>query len=256
MKNAIKTENKKNGSITAYLLAVFFFFLGWDILSHILNNPALPEPLPAITQFFYIFPHTLWKHFLISSYRVVTSLLIGILLAVPLGLYVGRNEKIDHFFAPLIYLLYPIPKIALLPVIFIIFKIGDASKIFLITLIIFFQILVTTRDAAKKVPTASIISVLSLGASDWEIYKHVIIPACLPEIFTSIRISLGTAISVLFFAESFATFQGLGYFIFETWSRISYQEMFAGILALSLLGSILFLLVDVLQRLLCPWLYV
>lgn len=256
MKIAVKTENRKNDTVIIYVLAVLLFFIGWDILAHILSNPALPKPLPAITQFFTIFPHTLWKHFLSSSYRVLTSLLIGILLAAPLGLFIGLSERIDRFFAPFIYLLYPIPKIALLPVIFIIFKIGDASKIFLITLIIFFQILVTSRDAAKKVPSASIISVLSLGANRWEIYKHVVIPACLPEIFTAIRISLGTAISVLFFAESFATFQGLGYFIFETWSRISYQEMFAGILALSLLGALLFLLVDILQRLLCPWLYV
>lgn len=255
MKFEVKNA-KKSDAIIAYLLAIFFFFLGWNILSCILKSPALPKPLPAIDQFFYIFPNTLWKHFISSSYRVVTSLLIGIATAVPLGLFLGLNERIDRLFAPLIYLLYPIPKIALLPVIFIIFKIGDASKIFLITLIIFFQILVTTRDAAKKVPPASIVSVLSLGANKWEIYKHVVIPACLPEIFTAVRISLGTAISVLFFAESFATFQGLGYFIFEAWSRISYQEMFAGILALSLLGALLFLLVDILQRLLCPWLYI
>lgn len=255
MSTLTRAVDKKNGTIS-YVLAVFFLILGWDILAHILNNPALPEPVPAIIQFFNIFPHNLWMHFLVSSYRVVVSLLIGITLAVPLGLYIGREKKVDRFLAPYVYLLYPIPKIALLPVIFIIFKIGDASKIFLITLIIFFQILVTTRDAAKKVPPASIVSVLSLGANRWEIYQHVIIPACLPEIFTAIRVSLGTAISVLFFAESFATVQGLGYFIFETWSRISYQEMFAGILALSLLGFLLFLLIDFLQHLLCPWLYV
>ncbi|HHW41004.1 MAG TPA: ABC transporter permease [Syntrophomonadaceae bacterium] len=243
-------------SVTSYIFAVFFLLLGWEILARILNSPALPEPLPALIQFIRIFPQGLWEHFLVSTYRVVLSLFLGIALAVPLGLYIGREEKVDSFLAPHVYLLYPIPKIALLPVIFIIFKIGDTSKIFLITLIIFFQILVTTRDAAKKVPPASIISVLSLGASRWEIYRNVIIPACLPEIFTAVRISLGTAISVLFFAESFATIKGLGYFIFETWSRISYTEMFAGILALSLLGFFLFLLIDFLQRLLCPWLYV
>jgi len=141
-------------------------------------------------------------------------------------------------------------------VIFAIFKLGDTSKIFLITLIIFFQILMTARDAAVKVPPNSIISVQSLGANTADIYLHVIIPACLPDIFTAIRISLGTAISVLFFAESFATMQGLGYFIFDAWSRINYPEMFAGILAISLVGLFLFLVTDFLQRILCPWLYV
>ncbi|HBI27277.1 MAG TPA: ABC transporter permease, partial [Peptococcaceae bacterium] len=93
------------------------------------------------------------------------------------------------------------------------------------------------------------------GATSREIYSHVIIPGCLPEIFTAVRISLGTAISVLFFAESFATFEGLGYFIFEAWSRINYPEMFAGIIAISLQGFVLFILVNLLQRVICPWLF-
>lgn len=192
---------------------------------------------------------------MISTYRVLTSILVGLALAVPLGLYIGRNTNIDKWLSPQLYLIYPIPKIALLPVIFAIFKIGDLSKIVLIVLIIFFQILITTRDAAKNIPENSILSVLSLGATPREIYSHVIIPSCLPEIFTAIRISLGTAISVLFFTESFATVEGLGYFIFEAWSRVNYPEMFAGIIAISLQGFVLFLLVDYLQRLICPWLY-
>ena len=182
-------------------------------------------------------------------------MVLGTLIAVPLGIYLGRESRLDHYFAPLLYLLYPIPKIALLPVIIVIFGLGDVSKIFTITLIIFFQILVTTRDAAKKVHPHSIVSIMSLGARHRDVYRHVVIPACLPDIFTSIRISLGTAISVLFFTESFATFQGLGYYIFDAWSRVDYPEMFAGIIGMSLLGLLLFMLVDFLQRLLCPWLY-
>lgn len=249
------TRDKQIGTIS-YIIAVLVLLLLWEFFSLILKNPALPDPVTALSKFFYVFPRELWKHFLVSTYRVVISLVLGIALAVPLGLYLGREEKLDRYLAPHIYLLYPIPKIALLPVIFAIFRLGDTAKIFLITVIIFFQILVTTRDAAKKVPLGSVISVLSLGASPKNIYTHVIVPACLPEIFTAVRISLGTAVSVLFFAESFATTEGLGYFIFETWSRINYPEMFAGILAMSLLGFFLFIILDCMQRLFCPWLYV
>lgn len=247
--------NNQNNRYWTYVLAGVVVFLGWELLARLLHNPALPRPLPALVTFVHVFPQGLWMHFLVSTYRVVISLLIGLALAVPLGLYIGRNPQLDFWLAPQLYLLYPIPKIALLPVIFAIFNLGDLSKITLIVLIIFFQILVTTRDAAKKLPANSILSVLSLGATPRDVYRHVIIPGCLPEIFTAIRISVGTAISVLFFAESFATLEGLGYFIFETWSRVNYPEMFAGIIAISLQGLLLFLLVDFLQRLLCPWLY-
>jgi NitT/TauT family transport system permease protein len=245
---------KKNKLLT-YATAILLFFLCWEIIALLVRNPALPRPVPALTAFFQVFPRGLWKHFLVSTYRVAVSLLLGLALAVPLGLYIGRNPKLDHWLSPQLYLTYPVPKIALLPVIFAIFKIGDLSKIVLIVLIIFFQILITTRDAAQKIPENTILSVLSLGATGRDVYTHVIIPGCLPEIFTAVRISLGTAISVLFFAESFATFEGLGYFIFETWSRVNYPEMFAGIIAISIQGLLLFLLVDFLQRAICPWLY-
>ncbi len=247
---------ERHRTFRGYLFAICGLLLFWELLSVALHNPALPDPYSALVTFVVIFPKTLWEHFLISAYRVSASLAISLIIAVPLGIYLGRDERLDRFFAPLLYLLYPIPKIALLPVIIVIFSLGDVSKIFTITLVLLFQILVTTRDAAKKVHPNSIISVKSLGANPVDIFRHVIIPACLPDIFTSIRISLGTAIAVLFFMESFATFQGLGYFIFEAWSRIDYPEMFAGILGLSLLGLLLFVLVDYLQHLFCPWLYV
>ena len=249
------TDYFKNNKFITLTIAILFLLLGWELIAQLLKNPALPCPIPALTTFIQIFPLGLWKHFMISTYRVLTSILVGLALAVPLGLYIGRNTNIDKWLSPQLYLIYPIPKIALLPVIFAVFKIGDLSKIVLIVLIIFFQILITTRDAAKNIPENSILSVLSLGATPREIYSHVIIPSCLPEIFTAIRISLGTAISVLFFTESFATVEGLGYFIFEAWSRVNYPEMFAGIIAISLQGFVLFLLVDYLQRLICPWLY-
>jgi NitT/TauT family transport system permease protein len=245
----------RRGTFRGYLLSVLGLLIGWELLSLGLKNPALPDPFSALSTFFEVLPSSLWLHFLISAYRVFASLVLSILIAVPLGIYLGRDLSLDRYFAPLLYLLYPIPKIALLPVIIVVCGLGDGSKIFTITLILFFQILVTTRDAAKKVHPNSIVSVMSLGARPIDVYWHVVIPACLPDIFTSIRISLGTAISVLFFTESFATFQGLGYYIFEAWSRIDYPEMFAGILGMSLLGLLLFVLVDFLQHLFCPWLY-
>jgi hypothetical protein len=170
------TDYYKNNKILMTAIAILFLFLIWELIAQLLKNPALPCPIPALTTFIQIFPLGLWKHFMISTYRVLTSILVGLALAVPLGLYIGRNTNIDKWLSPQLYLIYPIPKIALLPVIFAIFKIGDLSKIVLIVLIIFFQILITTRDAAKNIPENSILSVLSLGATPREIYSHVIIP--------------------------------------------------------------------------------
>ncbi|MDR9757631.1 MAG: ABC transporter permease subunit [Thermoanaerobacterales bacterium] len=154
--------NSKMNKTLTYIAAALFLFVLWDILALILHNPALPRPIPALIAFFQIFPQSLWKHLLISTYRVLVSLFIGLAIAVPLGLYLGREPKLDKWLSPQLYLTYPIPKIALLPVIFAIFKIGDLSKIILIVMIIFFQIIVTVRDAAQNIPANSVLSVLLL----------------------------------------------------------------------------------------------
>lgn len=239
--------------IVSLIIAGVFLLLLWQGAANMMANNLLPTPGKSFQALLRLLDKDLGHHFWVSTYRVLASTILSLAIGLPLGLYLGREPKADRFAAPLIYITYPIPKIVFLPVILLVFGIGDLSKIFLITLIVFFQITVTARDAARSVPPQDIFSMQSLGANRWQIYRHVIIPACLPEVLTSLRISMGTAIAVLFFAESFATTEGLGYFIMDAWSRAASDEMFAGIIAMGLLGLILFLVVDLLEFYLCRW---
>ncbi len=236
-------------------IASFVIIAFWYVLACYIKNNMLPTPWAAITEFFTIFRSTLWVHFYVSTFRVVASILISFFLAVPLGLLLGREEAYDRYVSPVIYLVYPIPKIVFLPIVFLLLGLGDLPKIFMIGLIVFFQILVTTRDAAKGVPVQTVYSMSSLGASGWQIYYHVIWPACLPKILTSVRISLGTAVAVLFFVESFATTEGLGYFIMDSWNTASYSQMFAGIIGMSVLGLALYIILDIIEAKWCRWQY-
>jgi len=233
--------------------AVIFLFLAWYALSLLLHSPALPAPGQALTSLLTQIPLGLGRDFLISTWRVAASMIISLLLGVPLGLWLGTDERFDRFFAPLIYITYPVPKIVFLPLIMIMLGLGDASKIFLITLVVFFQILMTTRDAARHVNREMVLSVASLGAGRLDIYRHVLWPAALPEVLTALRIGSGTAIAVLFFSESIASREGLGYYLMDAWSRYAYSEMFAGIIAMGALGYLLYLCLDWLERAACPW---
>jgi len=141
----------------------------------------------------------------------------------------------------------------LLPLIIILFGIGNFSKIFLIALIVFFQILVTTRDAARTIHRNYFHAMQTLGATRLQIYRHVILPASLPKILTALRISIGTAVAILFFVESFATTTGLGYIIMDSWGRADYVALYTGISCMALLGFALYLLLDRLERRLCAW---
>ncbi|MBI5232065.1 MAG: ABC transporter permease subunit, partial [Coriobacteriales bacterium] len=115
------------------------------------------------------------------------------------------------------------------------------------------QLLVTARDAARAIPEASVLSVRSLGAGRAAVFRHVVFPAALPDVFTALRIGTGTASAVLFLAESFAGSSGLGYYIVDAWGRIDYPAMFAGIIAMALLGVVFYEALDVVDRRTTRW---
>lgn len=236
-----------------YLAAAAVLLAGWEVLARALATPALPGPGPALADFVRLFPGALAPHLAVSGARVVASMALGAGLAAPLGLVLGRSPRADRVLAPLVFLTYPIPKVVLLPVFLTVLGIGNASKIGLIATIVFFQILVTARGAARNIPEASVVSVRSLGAGRWQVFRHVVVPAALPDVFTALRIGTGTAVAVLFFCESVAGSSGLGYYILDAWGRIAASEMFAGVLAMALLGVGLYESLEVLEARLCRW---
>jgi len=239
------------------LLAVLGLLLIWQLASLLIDRPLLPPPWQVLRAFVLALPRDLGRHLLVSTWRVVASIVVAVVAAVPAGLALGLSPSVDRLATPLIYILYPIPKIVFLPIILLLLGIGNVSKVFIIGLILFFQMLVVVRDEAANLRPELIASVRSLGAGRRAIFRFVYLPACLPAVLTSLRVSIGTAIAVLFFAESFATTSGLGYYIIvETWGRLAYPEMYAGVLAMSLLGLTLYAVVNRLERGLCPWLSV
>lgn len=238
--------------ILGYVLALILILVSWHLLAVLLQSPALPTPLDSVPMLLVHAPQ-LGPDFLLSLYRVVVAMLIGTILAMPLGLAIGRSPRLDSVLGPILYILYPIPKIVFLPILLIVLGLADAPKIVLIALTIFFQVLITVRDAAKEVPEASILSVRSLGANRLDVFWHVVIPASLPDLFTALRISSGTAVAILFFAEAIAGSTGLGAFIVDSWGLLNYPRMFAGIIAMAALGVLIYELFDILERRLTRW---
>ncbi|GGM19656.1 ABC transporter permease [Paraliobacillus quinghaiensis] len=233
--------------------ATIFVILCWYLFHVIIQSNIIPNPFETILVFFQLLQDDLLLHVGVSFLRIAVSVLVAVILGGSLGLFLGLHEKYDLYFGPVIYLLYPLPKIAFLPVFMILFGLGNTSKIALITIIILFQILVTTRDSVKGLSKELFYSISSLGANKRQVYQHLVLPAVMPKLLTALRISVGTSISVLFFAENYATTYGIGYFIMDSWIRVDYVEMFAGIIAISLLGLLVFKAIDLLEAKLCKW---
>ena len=238
-------------------LAVLALLAIWQLFAMLINRPLLPTPIEVGEVFFQELQKDLIGHFLASLWRVLASTALAILIAAPLGLILGQSKRLNTFISPVIYLVYPIPKVVLVPIILLILGIGDLPKIAIIFLILFFQILVLVRDQAAGLRPELIQSVRSIGAGRRALFRFVYIPASLPAVLTALRQSIGTAVAVLYIAELFATQKGLGYYIFLNGSTLfNYPAMYAGVVAMSLLGLGLYFTVDWLEHRYCSWQFI
>jgi NitT/TauT family transport system permease protein len=238
------------------LLAILALLILWEIAALAIHRPILPPPIDVAKAFINGLRGDLLGHLQASLWRVIASTVLAVALAAPAGLVLGQSKRLNSLFSPLIYLIYPIPKVVFVPIVLLFLGLGDAPKIVIIFLILFFQVLVLVRDQAAALRPELIQSVRSLGAGRRALFRFVYLPASLPAILTALRQSVGTAVAVLYVAELYATQKGLGYYIYLNGSTLlNYPAMYAGIVAMSLLGLGLYFSVDWLEKRLCPWLF-
>jgi NitT/TauT family transport system permease protein len=228
--------------------AIVVMFL-WYVLALLVASPIVPFPhvvlLHGIANFIKEDMH---RHILSSLLRILAGLALALTMAIPTGIAAGRIRMLDRIVSPVLYLLYPLPKIAFLPVFMVLFGIGDISKVLLISVIIFFPAAVTIRDGVKEIPTEYLELAKAYHLTRTRVFKDIVWPAILPRIFSSLRITLGISLSVLFIGETYAARYGLGYHIMNSWVMAQYVQMYASIMVLSLLGLLLYILVDLLER--------
>lgn len=236
------------------LVAVLVSLLFWQIAAWLIDQPILPGPVIVISTFITELQNDLLGHFFASLWRVLVGIGFAVLIAAPLGILLGQSARLNSLVSPFIYILYPIPKVVFVPIVLLLLGIGNIPKIFLIFLILFFQILVLVRDQANSLRPELIQSVRSLGAGRRALFRYVYFPASLPAIFTALRQSVGTAVAVLYIVELFATQRGLGYYISLNGTTLfNYPAMYAGVIAMSILGLGLYFAVDRLDRQICVW---
>ena len=226
-----------------YTLAFLLIGLLWEAASRAAGESLLPSPVTTALLFFQSLSDPVYiGHLVVSLKRLIYGLTAGAVPALFLGLLLGHLKKADWLGAPLVYTTFPLPKIVLLPVFFLFLGLGDASRVLLIALTTGYQMIVIVRAAA-----------LSLGAGRWDRIRYVYLPAALPSFLTSLKVACGTAVAVLFLAESFATTTGLGFLIMDAWGVGDTLAMFNGILGMSVIGLLLYAAVWLSEVVLTPW---
>ncbi|MGR3741450.1 ABC transporter permease [Companilactobacillus sp. DQM5] len=239
--------------ILQIMYAIVVIHVVWLIAALIINKAILPNPIDVYKYFPNLIDDKIFLHVYFSLYRLFWSLLISSIIGFIVGLLMAKSKIIGSILSPIVYLTYPIPKIALLPVIMLLFGLGEGSKIILLTIIIVFQIIISVRDSVISIPSQLYDSFKVIHASKWQLFINITFPASVSALITTLRVALGTAIAILFFTEVYGTEYGLGYLIMDSWNRLNYLEMYSVIIVLSIVSFILFLVLESLDKKTSKW---
>lgn len=235
-----------------YLQGTAIVIVCWWLAAFLLDTPALPGPYAALCALASDAAQ-IGPALAVSTLRILLSLAIGTVLGAPFGLWLGRSAGADRVLGPVLGVLYPIPKVVFLPVLFVMLGLGGEAKVALISVAVFFQVAVSMRDAARAVPASAVLSVRSLGGTRADVMREVVFPATTSALFTALRVTCGTAIAVLFIAEGMAGSSGLGYYVMHSWTLLDYDAMFAGIVAFAVLGIVVYELFEAAERFTSRW---
>jgi len=211
----------------------------WGFASLYYTVDFLPSPIETIIGAKeIILDGTLVKFILISSKRVVSGWGLGMLIAIPIGLVIGRIEILRRIFEPFIDFFRFIPAIGFLTLFLMWFGAGEKSKIILIMYATIFVILINTIVGILSIDKCRLQAARSLGASEIQIIYSVLIPSALPHIFTGIRLGLGGAFTSIVAAEMLAAKEGIGFLIYTSRLYFRTDWIFVGLLTLGLMGYI------------------
>ncbi|WP_162491700.1 taurine ABC transporter permease TauC [Pseudomonas caricapapayae] len=218
----------------------------------------LPSPADVLSKGWLLatkgyMDSTLWQHLHASLQRIGLALGAAIVTAIPVGIAIGHNRVARGIFDPLIEFYRPIPPLAYLPLIVIWFGIGEFSKVLLIYLAIFAPIAIATATGVRTVDPAKVRAAQSLGATRWQLIRHVVLPGALPDILTGIRIGLGVGWSTLVAAELIAATSGLGFMVQSAAQFLVTDVVVLGILVIAVIAFAMELGLRALQRKLVPW---
>lgn len=221
-----------------------------------ISNLTLPRPSAVLETLVDLYRSgLLWKHLAPSLGRLAAGSFLGIAAGVAIGLLIGLFSLARSGLVPLVAAIFPIPKIALLPLFVIWFGIGEPSKYALIALGTFTPTVVATYGGVDNVDRTLIRMGQSFDLTWWSIVRKIVLPGALPAILSGLRISLAIAIILLVAAEMLGAEYGIGAYILEAGALYDLEKLFAGVTILSVLGVTINWLVGIVERRLLDWRY-
>ena len=228
----------------------------WEICarSHLIDTRFFPAPSNIIRHLFELASSgALWKHTIASLYRLAVGFVVGCLPAIGLGLAIGLYRPVRAAFDPLISATYPIPKSSLLPLILLIFGLGESSKIAMVAIGVFYPVVINTAAGVRQIPPIFLDVGHNFGASRFNMFRTVALPGALPLIMTGIKLGAGMGLVLIAIAEMIGAKQGLGYMIWNAWELFDVETMYVGLFVIAIIGFVMNAGFDAIERAVVPW---
>ena len=239
-----------------YALSIITPFILWEGFSRIGMIPS--EILPPFTTSIYgsfqlMASDEFAKHLLASAYRWAIGFSISLVLSVPVGIYMARSKRIYNFLDPLLTLTYPVPKVAMVPILMLWMGAGDLSKVTVIVIGCFIPLVISSYHGAQGVETSLIWSARAIGLGERAILFRIILPASLPTIFSGMRMALAISLIVVLGSEMLARQSGLGYYLFNSLEMGLYQTTYSVLIIISGMGFLLDMIFCMVMRKVLVW---
>ena len=249
-------ERALHSELFVAVAAPLLLLLIWEIVVriHLLDARFFPAPSSVIEELFVLLQSgQLFIDIGWTLCRVVIGTLLGTIPGVILGILLGLSPIVRAFVQPAISALYPVPKIALFPLVMLMFGIGEASKWIIVAVAVFFQVFYSTLAGVVNIDRIYLDVASNFKASRWQTFCTVAIPGALPFIFTGFQLGIGMALIVVVIAENFGTQVGVGFLIWRSWQVFEVRDMYVGLIVVALMGYCFQLLQQRLQKAIIPW---
>lgn len=251
----------EGSSVVISIVTVVAIFALWWTATHLgwIRDIFLPKPERILTSFVEAWNgeiqggKPLWEHFMWSMIRVFAAFVLACVTAIPVGIAMGVSRIARGIFDPPVEFYRPLPPLAYLPLIVIWFGIEETAKVVLIYLACFAPLAMAARAGVRSVMIEQINAAYSMGASKWQVIRHVVIPAAMPDIFTGMRIAIGFGWTTLVAAEMVAATAGLGQMVLNASNFLRTDVVIMGIVVIGAVAYAFDLLMRHVERLVVPW---
>jgi ABC-type nitrate/sulfonate/bicarbonate transport system permease component len=238
------------------VLALVGLLVAWEGFARLGWVPVLflPSPLGVLAEGWDMLRSgELLVHVAASMKRLLLGFFVGGALGIGVGIAVGFFSVAEAVGTPIIAATFPIPKIALLPLLILWLGLGESSKVAVIALGVFFPMAINTSTGVRQADPLLVRAAVAFGARRWSVIRKVILPSALPMIFAGLKLGAGTALLLLVAAEMIAVESGIGFLVLNAGNLMATTKLMVGIVVLSLLGVISHWGLTRLERAVVPW---